>query len=253
MTSRRRRGTPVRATVPPPGRGGGVAAALTGLAVAVSVAAAPAAARTPDSCVSWREGTVRGGLRLEYDGYGPASACRRGDDWTWRLSPRRARTPAATHAALAVTTVTHSDLELRVRARTLRQLRRPVPNPWEVAWVVWHYTDDRHFYYLVPKPNGWELGKVTPAYPHGQRFIATGDLPPYDVERWHTVEIRQVGDTITASVNGRRLIRVRDREDPYRKGRAGIYTEDATTDFTDLRIRPVVSPSPGRTGGRDPG
>ncbi|MFF5206191.1 family 16 glycoside hydrolase [Streptosporangium sp. NPDC000396] len=229
-----------------------VLAPLTGLAVVASAFAVSAAKPPPDSCVSWRQGTVRGGLLLQFDGYGTASACRRDGEWLWRLSPKPAHTPDETHAALAVTTATHSDLELRVRARTPRQLRLPAPNPWEVAWMVWHYTDNHHFYYLILKPNGWELGKVTPGYPGGQRFLATGNQP-YDAGLWHTIEIRQVADTITADVNGCRLIHLRDLEHPYRKGQVGIYTEDATADFTDLRVRPVVPHTDQKASGRGPG
>ena len=31
--------------------------------------------------------------------------------------------------------------------------------------MLWRFLDDNHFYYLVLKPNGWEIGKADPAYP----------------------------------------------------------------------------------------
>lgn len=214
-----------------------LAATLLGAADAVPAAADPAG--TGRLCAPWREATVRAGLYLEYDGYGRACTYQHAGQWVWRLSPRPARAPAETHAALALTTTPYADVQLKVRARTLHQLRRPTPNPWEVAWVVWHYTDDNHFYYLVPKPNGWELGKVTPGYRGNQRYLATGEQS-YALHRWHTIEIRQVADTIIASVNGHRLITFRDRENPYLGGRAGLYNEDATTDFTNLQVRKAL-------------
>ncbi|MEU8109073.1 hypothetical protein AB0C18_35740 [Nonomuraea muscovyensis] len=206
---------------------------------AVALIALPAAPDRPARCAPWAEGTVRAGLFLEYDGYGRACTYQDGGRWVWRLSPRPARAPAETHAALALSTGDYADVRLRVRARTVHQLRRPTPNPWEVAWVVWHYTDDNHFYYLVPKPNGWELGKVTPGYPGNQRYLATGE-EPFEVGTWHAIEIRQVGDTMTADVDGRRLVRFRDQERPYHRGRAGLYNEDATTEFTDLGVAPAA-------------
>ncbi|WP_162794989.1 calcium-binding protein [Nonomuraea lactucae] len=216
---------------------------VAGLAVvATALISCPVEQRAASgySCLAWTEGTTRGGLFLEYDGYGRACTYRHGGRWVWRLSPKPARAPAETHAALALTGTSYSDVRLRVRARTLHQLRRPTPNPWEVAWVVWHYTDDNHFYYLVPKPNGWELGKVTPGYRGNQRFLVTGEQG-YGVHHWHTIEIHQVADTMTASVNGHRLVRFQDREKPYLGGRAGLYNEDAMTDFTDLRVWPVTA------------
>jgi hypothetical protein len=42
---------------------------------------------------------------------------------------------------------------------TERRLRGDRANPWDAAWLVWRYTDDQHFYYLVLKPDGFELGK----------------------------------------------------------------------------------------------
>jgi len=48
-----------------------------------------------------------------------------------------------------------------------------------VAWVVFRYIDDDHFYHLALKPSGWELGKTDPSYPGGQRFLTTGTLPQF--------------------------------------------------------------------------
>ncbi|WP_144069949.1 calcium-binding protein [Nonomuraea indica] len=214
-------------------------AALPRALAAAALLALPDAPVRAAPCAPWTEGTVRAGLFLEYDGYGRACTYQDGGRWVWRLSPRQARAPAETHAALALTTGRYADVRIRVRARTLQQLRRPAPNPWEVAWVVWHYTDDNHFYYLVPKPNGWELGKVTPGYPGNQRYLATGE-GSFDIGAWHAIEVHQVGDVITAGVDGRHLVRFRDRERPYRGGHAGLYNEDATTDFTDLHVTGAI-------------
>lgn len=217
------------------------AATLVAVALAVAVAISALVAMSDDGgprgCAPWREGTAAGGLVLEYAGYGTARACPE-PDWSWRLSPRRATDPATTHAALGLTARAYRDVRFGVRMRTIDQLRRPRPNAWEVAWVVWHYTDDRHFYYLAFKPNGWELGKEDPAYPGDQRFLATGKAPRARLGEWHAIEIRQVGDLMEARADGRTLTRFRDRERPYRGGRVGIYTEDATTDFSELRITP---------------
>lgn len=94
--------------------------------------------------------------------------------------------------------------------------------------MVWHYTDNTHFYYLALKPNGWELGKEDPAYPGAQRFLATGVEPTFPIGRESTVTITQVGPTMTAAVAGQVLVTFTDRQRPYTSGSVGIYTEDAT-------------------------
>jgi hypothetical protein len=122
-------------------------------------------------------------------------------------------------------------MAISVRVRTIRQLRRPEPNPWEVGWLLWHYGDDHHFYYLLLKPNGWELGKEDPAYPGNQRYLATGSRPDFPLGRWHLVAVRQHGAVIDVSVDGRSLVRVADTQDPYLSGRIGLYAEDASATF----------------------
>jgi hypothetical protein len=78
------------------------------------------------------------------------------------LQPARPASRAQTHAALVLSRDTWPDLVAEIRLRTNRQLRRPHPNPWEVGWILWHYTGDQRFYYIALKPNGWELGKADP-------------------------------------------------------------------------------------------
>ena len=68
------------------------------------------------------------------------------------------------------------NLTIEASLHTETQLRRQnAANPWEVGWLLWDYVDKIHFYYFIPKPNGWELGKADPAYPGDQRFLASGD------------------------------------------------------------------------------
>jgi hypothetical protein len=122
-------------------------------------------------------------------------------------------------------------MSIEVRMRTTRQLRRPQPNPWEVGWLLWHYQDDTHFYYLALKPNGWELGKEDPAYPGNQRYLATGSSPDFALGRWYVVRVSQHGPAIGVTVDGKSLVRVTDTQDPYLSGRVGLYAEDASATF----------------------
>ncbi len=144
------------------------------------------------------------------------------------LRPKAASAPDKTHSALLVSQKSYSgDFTFRGRIRTIQQLREgSPPNPWEVAWVVWNYTDPTHFYYLAIKPIGWEVGKVDPAHRGAQRFMATGETP-YPIGEWHTFEIVHRDHGTTIRINGEKVTTILDEDGPYVGGRIGVYTEDA--------------------------
>lgn len=177
--------------------------------------------------------------RLAYNGFGHAWSSTRLGVTRITLQPERPAFPAQTHAALMLSRGTWRDFVAEIRLRTNRQLRRPQPNPWEVGWILWHYTSDHRFYYVALKPNGWELGKADPGYPGGQRFLATATHPVFPPGRWYTITVRQRGDGIVMAVDGRRLVRFTDTQDPYQSGRVGLYTEDASVTFQPITVGPA--------------
>ncbi|MFH8369688.1 family 16 glycoside hydrolase [Streptomyces sp. NPDC018031] len=206
------------------------------VAAALAVAGALAVDRFSDrghtgATEPWQDGEVHGPWRSVFHGYGTNTG---GAD-RLDLVPRAAREPDRTHAGLVVSTTRYGDLEYRARMRTAEQLRTPEPNPWEVAWLVWAYTDPEHFYYLALKPNGWELGKRDPEYRGGQRFLATG-APDFPVGEWSGVRVRHDGARMTVAVDGQQLVDFTDRERPYTSGSVGAYTEDAHAQFRDVAV-----------------
>ncbi|MFF8827978.1 family 16 glycoside hydrolase [Streptomyces sp. NPDC015131] len=187
----------------------------------------------PEAPATWQEGSEHGPWRVVYDGHGSVTE----KAGVITLSPRAATSPDRTHAALVTSTAAYGDFTYRLRMRTEKQLRQPgAPNPWEAAWAVWHYTDDEHFYYVILKPNGWELGKVDPACPEKQCYLAThpGSYPIHD---WHRIEVRQRGATMTVRVDDEPIVTHTDRREPYLRGSVGLYTEDATVEFSDISVR----------------
>jgi hypothetical protein len=144
------------------------------------------------------------------------------------ISPKAAEHADATHAALLITTQSYSGhITFEGRVQTVRQIRiGSEPNPWECAWLVWNYTDNEHFYYIALKPNGWELGKRDPAYPGGQRFLASGE-DPFPIGAWHSFAISQDNARIVIRLNGVEVGSFTDAERPYPEGRLGLYSEDA--------------------------
>jgi hypothetical protein len=188
---------------------------------------------------TWSDGSVHGDLKSQFNGYGSVGVVRsRGK--VLSLEPKVATKPSVTHAALVTSTEKYKDIQLTVRQKTVKQLRDgSQPNTWETAWTVWHYTDNTHFYYLILKPNGWELGKADPKYPGAQRFLATGTSAKFPVGSWNTVEIRQEGNAIDVTVDGQHLTHFVDNERPYTGGSVGMYCEDARVFFDDLSVEKV--------------
>jgi len=169
--------------------------------------------------------------RIGYNGYGHISARWRGHAIRLTLEPARPKSATSTHAALVLSARRWRDFTAVIRLRTNRQIRRRRPNPWEVGWVLWHYVNDQRFYYILLKPNGWELGKEDPTYPGGQRFLITRSRPVFPPGKWYTIRVQQHGDVIRVSVDGRRLVRFVDTRHPYLAGRIGLYVEDASATF----------------------
>ena len=92
----------------------------------------------------------RCGWTTVHHGYGRVTCSRE----TIRLSPKAATRSDETHAALAtvddVMVEAGTTQTITATVRTVAQLRTGSdPNPWEVAWLLWNYTDDQHFYALA--------------------------------------------------------------------------------------------------------
>jgi hypothetical protein len=183
----------------------------------------------------WVDGSTHGQWYSDYNGYGSVGVDLDGSQ-VLTESPKVSTSPSETHAALVTSVPSFGDLDLTVRVRTVSQLRLPTPNPWEVGWVLWHYTDDTHFYYIALKPNGWELGKEDPAYPGAQRYLMTGSSPAYAVGTWHTVRVRQVSSSMTVWADGVQIATFTDTERPYSTGTIGLYDEDSLTHFDDVKV-----------------
>jgi hypothetical protein len=190
-----------------------------------------------DVGTGWQEGDVVGPWRVQFTGYGKIAVIDVGGDPALSLTPHRATAPDLTHASLVVSNQRFGDLEIAVTTQTRGQLREgSEPNPWEVGWLVWDYRDDDHFYYLIAKPNGWELGKRDPAYPGGQRFLATGSNVRFPVRDEIELRVRRIDDTIDVWVDDIHLVEFIDDERPYLGGRIGLYSEDASVLWDDVEI-----------------
>lgn len=201
-------------------------------------------------CVAVVGETVTGGngagpWLTVFNGYGTISMAGSGPHAVVDMQPAATGSRKVTHSALVVSRSPYRDLVATLHVRTLRQLRHGAagaPNPWEVGWVVWHYTSNKRFYALTLEPTGWVLSKQDPAYRGGERFLASGRTPVFRLGVPHTVGIVQAGNQITVSADGRLLMHFTDTQRPYLTGAFGFYCEDAQTSFSQIRLLQLAPP-----------
>lgn len=205
--------------------------------LAVLLAATAATAATPARADSLTDGDTYGTWTVAFAGYGSVTASGSGARTSVRLRPAVADDPGKTHAALVLSTSSFTTARFKARVQVDDQLRTgSASNPWETGWLVTRYTDNDHFYYLALKTNGWELGKRDPAYPGGQRFLATGGDPRITVGSAASAQLLAKGNTLTVRINGTTVTRFTDTERPYERGRVGMYCEDADVRFDRLSV-----------------
>lgn len=184
------------------------------------------------------EGESMGLWQLRFSGYGCVGVTSGTGGTSLSMQPMIATANAETHAPLLLGPMYGDRLMLTTRLETVQQLRRNgEPNAWEVAWVLWQYQDDEHFYYFIPKPNGWEVGKRDPAYPGGQRFLATGTEQTFPVGHAYHVQITHRGNVLSVVVDGVTLTTFTDTERPYVAGRIALYSEDAEIKVHQVSVR----------------
>lgn len=183
------------------------------------------------------DGTIFGEWKVDYSGYGCVKIESDGTTNWLHQAPKASASLSETHASLVTGKAYSGPLTVESSFNTAQQLRTgSSANAWEVAWLIWNFTDNEHFYYFIPKPNGWELGKRDPAYPGGQRFLATGSTPIFSLLDRHTVKIVQDStNKITVTANGQVLTTFQDTERPYSAGKIGLYNEDAHVHFYDVK------------------
>jgi hypothetical protein len=153
-----------------------------------------------------------------------------------QLSPEPAKAPEETHAGLVTTAASFGDFDASISMLTRKHLRTPVPNGWESAWILWHYVDRDHFYYLYLHAAGWELGKEDATRTPARSFLITGALPALVLGKPNLVRIVQHGSTFSVFVDGTSLVQFTDYEHPYASGPLGLYCEDSVVRFGRISV-----------------
>ena len=165
---------------------------------------------------------------IVYTGYGTVGI----ENGLLSMAPMVAKALSETHAPLVAVNSnswnsTWNDYSFSVKMNTTQQLRvGSTPNPWEVGWLLFRYSDAQHFYYFSQKTNGIELGKFNNG---SQTFLATADNPKLTLNTWNTYKIVVKANNIKVSINGTQVVDYTDNSTPYLTGRVGLYNEDAET------------------------
>lgn len=171
-------------------------------------------------------------------------------------------TGTSTSASLAITeTVSFTDFDITLSARTIAQRKTTHLNVWETAWIMFRYTDAYHHYYLALKSNGTlELGKKDNlASIDEQYFLSTGVTYTFALSGWNKVRIKAVSNHITVWIDDIQKIDLIDDgslgaqggapntpaapTSPLYAGKLGLYNEDAEVEFSPMTITDLSSGS----------
>ena len=151
-----------------------------------------------------------------------------------RALAQKAVNPDATFNVALVAGTSARDLDLSVRLR-------PVAGKEDQGGgLVWRVKDARNYYIARYNPleENFRVYKVV----DGVRTMFQDAKTP-SAEGWRTVRVVMTGDHIECSLDGKKLLDVRDATFPD-AGRVGLWSKsDAQTYFDDLTLRPIVAPA----------
>lgn len=163
--------------------------------------------------------------------------------------PQTATSSGQSYSALVTSSNSVSNpLYIHNEYQTNQQLRTgSSPNPWEVGWTLFDLNKDSNgiytFYYVLLKPNGWEIGKdYDNNGVQAQQFLASGTNYTYPVGNWDEITVNNFSygsgtESFTVQAidtNGdntwHTLATVTDsgtHTAPFTSGTVGVYCEDS--------------------------
>jgi hypothetical protein len=192
-----------------------------------------------------REGQTspNGEWKNVYSGYGSTGVKAVDGRIVFYLSPMASTSAAQTLAALVKSTDKFCDFSMQVDMNTVKPLRKGSPaNTWEVGWLFFRYTDTFHYYWLLVKPNGIELGKKdcdTCSDPvEGQKYLVTKSTPTLKFNTWNKVKVDMIGNNIKVYWNGNLVIDYVDRamSPKLASGNIAMYSEDAYVLYNGMAV-----------------
>ncbi|WP_458747491.1 family 16 glycoside hydrolase [Candidatus Nitrosocosmicus sp. T] len=194
-----------------------------------------------------REGhtSPNGEWKNVYSGYGSTGVHEASQRVNFWLNPQASTSASETHAALVMSNDIFCNFSMQTDINTAKQLRQNSPaNTWEVGWLFFRYSDTFHYYWLLVKPNGIELGKKdcdTCTNPvDGQKFLVTKSSPTLKINTWNNVKIDMIGNNIKVYWNGNLVIDYIDTtmSPKLASGAIAMYSEDAYVKYDNMNVSP---------------
>jgi len=199
-----------------------------------------------------------GKWKAAYTGYGSMGVAR--DNTTSGTTnnyffehPKTSKSSNETRGSLVTTSKAFSDFKMTLNIKTVKQLRQnSPPNPWETAWVFWHYTDAFHNYVLVLKTNGLEIQKKdnNSQCDACQIYLLENHNFPVKLGQWQAITVRvtnSASDTphIKVWINGVKAADFVDKKihqpnsPQLSRGYVGLYCEDSVANFDNVKINAI--------------
>jgi hypothetical protein len=183
----------------------------------------------------------------KYNGHGSAGVQKDGitTNKVFFMYPKTSTSTSETHANLVISKQAWSNFDMSINAKTVKQLRQnSPPNKWEVAWVMFRYTDTFHHYAFLVKPNGIEFEKKdcdTCTNPvQGEKFLVTATSPTLKIGSWSNWKISAIGNHFIITVNGVKVVDYIDQKmsPKLARGSIAMYDEDASVRFDNVYVTP---------------
>jgi len=113
--------------------------------------------------------------------------------------------------------------------------------PWNGSRVVFRFHDAKNYYALVPGRNGvLELAKMEHGVWHPALAMVEDVSHP---KQWQNYRVVVTGNTITAYLNGKKMMRYVDPH-PIASGRVGVINDNSRARFDDVVVKPAMPTLP---------
>jgi len=189
-----------------------------------------------------------GQWKNEYLGYGSTgveSADPRNN--AFYLKPKAVTSVSQTEAALVRSSGSFCNFIVEFDMNTVNQLREgSPPKTWEAGWFLFRYTDMFHYYWLVIRSDGFELGKKDcntcgdPA--DGQEYLVTKSLPTLNTNTWQHWKVEGIDNHFKVWIDNKLIVDFEDEEmtSQLTGGNIAMYSEDAYVKYDNMILKSIA-------------
>ncbi len=179
-----------------------------------------------------------------YSGYGATYVEAGGNKYSFYLKPKAVTSASQTLAALVKAPFTFCNYVVEFDMNTINQLRQgSPPKTWEAGWFIFRYTDTFHYYWVLIRSDGFELGKKdcnTCSDPvDGQKYLVTKSSPTLKLNTWQHWKISAIGNHFKVWVDNKLIVDFVDKgmSSQLAGGNIAMYSEDAHVKYDNFKLR----------------